>query len=126
MQTRRVEFTARGRSLAEETSKEAYSKGDALSPLLFVIAMMPLNHIFRKYTVGYKLTKSQETVNYLMYMNVTNLFAQNEKELETLIQTVRIYRQNIEIEFSMEKRTIQVRKMANGPGRKESNYQIKQ
>ena len=35
-------------------------KGDALSPLLFVIAMMPLNRIFRKYTAGYKLSKSQE------------------------------------------------------------------
>ena len=34
--------------------------GDALSPLLFVIAMMPLNHIFRKCKGKYELHKWQE------------------------------------------------------------------
>ena len=33
----------------------------------------------------------------------SNIFAKNEKELETLIQTVRIYSQNIRMEFGREK-----------------------
>ena len=33
---------------------------DVLSPLIFIIALMPLNHIFRKCTAGYKLSRSQE------------------------------------------------------------------
>ena len=52
--------------------------------------MMPLNYILRKCTAGYKLSKSQEKVNYLMYMDDIKLFAKNEKEFETLMQTVRI------------------------------------
>ena len=38
-----------------------------------------------------------------MYMNDINIFAKNEKELETLIQTVRIYCQDSGMEFDMGK-----------------------
>ena len=38
-----------------------------------------------------------------MYMDDTKLFAKNEKESETLIQAVRIYREGIEMEFGIEK-----------------------
>ena len=57
--------------------------------------MMPLNHILRKCADGYKLSRSQEKMNHLMYMDDIKLFAKNEKELETLIHTVRIYSEDI-------------------------------
>ena len=38
-----------------------------------------------------------------MYMDDIKLFAKNEKELETLIQAVRIYSQDIGMEFGIEK-----------------------
>ena len=38
-----------------------------------------------------------------MYMDNFKLFAKNEKELETLIPAVRIYRQDIRMEFGIEK-----------------------
>ena len=44
--------------------------------------MMPLNHILRKCTAGYKLTKSQEKINHLIYMDDIKLFAKNEKKIE--------------------------------------------
>ena len=64
---------------------------------------MPLNHILRKCTAGYKLSRSQEKINYRMYMDDIKLFAKNEKELETLIHAVRIYGQDIGMEFGIEK-----------------------
>ena len=39
-----------------------------------------------------------------MYMNDIKLFAKNEKELETQILAVRIYRHDIGMEFRIEKR----------------------
>ena len=54
-----VELTAGGKSLV-------IFQEDALSPLLFVIAMMLLNLILRKWTESYKLTKSQEKINLLI------------------------------------------------------------
>ena len=50
MKTWRVELTEGGRSLAEAKIQRGIFQGDALSPLLFIIAMMPLNHILRKYS----------------------------------------------------------------------------
>ena len=103
MKTWRVELTAEGRRLAEAMIQRGIFQGDALSPLLFIIAMMPLNHVLKKCTSGYKLSRSQEKVNHLMYMDDIKQFAKNEKELETLIHTVRICSQDIGMEFGIEK-----------------------
>ena len=80
MQTWRVELTAGGQSLAEVKIQRGIFQGDALSPLLFVIATMPLKHILRKSIAGYKLRKSQEKINHLIYMDNIKLLAKNEKE----------------------------------------------
>ena len=82
MKTWRVELTAGGSRLVEAKIQRGIFQEDALSPLLFI---MPLNHILRKCTARYKLRRSQEKVNHLMYMDDIKLFAKNEKELETLI-----------------------------------------
>ena len=60
MKIRRVELTARGRSFPERDIQRGIFQGDALSPFLFIIAIMPLNHVFRKCTAGYKLSRSPE------------------------------------------------------------------
>ena len=83
MKTWRVELTAGGRSIAETKIQRGIFQGDALLPLLFIIAVMPLNHKIRKCAAGYKLRRSQEKINHLMYMDDIKLFAKNEKELET-------------------------------------------
>ena len=69
MKTWIVELTAGGRSLAETKIQRGIFQGDALSPLLFIIVTTPLNHIHRKCTAGYKLSRSQEKINHLMYMD---------------------------------------------------------
>ena len=103
-------LTAKGKSLVEVNIQRGIFQGGALSPLLFGIAMMLLNHIFRKCTAGYILSKSQEKINHLMYMDDIKLLVKNEKELETLIQTVRIYCQDTGMELGIEKCTVLVMK----------------
>ena len=50
MKTRRVELTVGGKTLAEAKIQRGIFQGDELSPLLFIIAMMPLNHILKIYS----------------------------------------------------------------------------
>ena len=101
MKNWRVDLTAGGKSLAETKIQREIFKGDALSHVLFIIAMMPLNHILRKWTAGYKLSRSQEKINHLMYMDDIKLFAKNKIELETLIHTVKIYSQDIGMDLTL-------------------------
>ena len=105
MQTWRLKLITRGQSLAEVKIQRGIFQGDALSPLLFVIAMMPLKHILRKCTAGYKLSTSLEKINHLMYMDDIKLLKKPKTKIESeiLIQTVRIYSQDIGMEFGIEK-----------------------
>ena len=98
-----MELTAEGKSLTEIKIQRGIFQRDALSPLQFGRAMMPLNHIIMKYTAGYELSKSKEKINHLMHMNNIKLFSKYEKELETLIQTVIIYSHDTGMEFGKEK-----------------------
>ena len=52
-----VELTAGGKSSAEAKIQRVVFQGDALSPLLFLIAMMPLNYIFKKCTAGFNISR---------------------------------------------------------------------
>ena len=103
MKTWKVELAAGGRRLAEAKVQRGIFQGNVQSSLLFIIVMMPLNHLLRKCTAGYKLSRSQEMINHLMYMDDIKLFAINEKEQETLIHTIRIYSQDRGIEYGREK-----------------------
>ena len=55
-------------------------------------------------------SRSQVEMNHLMYMDDIKLFAKNEKELETLIHAVRIYSQDIGMDFGIEKYAMLVMK----------------
>ena len=80
MEIWRVESMTEGKSLVEVKIKRGIFQGDAISPLLFVITMMPLKQIHRKFTAGYKPSKSQEKINHFMYMDDIKLLAKNERE----------------------------------------------
>ena len=56
----KVELTEWEKTLDDVKIQRGIFQEDTLSPLLFVIAMMPVNHILRKCTGGYKFTNSQE------------------------------------------------------------------
>ena len=59
-----------------------------------------------------------------MYMDDIKLFAKNEKELETLIHAVRIYSQDIGMEFGIGKCLCSSWKVANNIWLMEWNNQI--
>ena len=52
----KVEWATGGKTLVEMNIQRGIFQGDALSLLLFVIAMISRNHTLRKYTESYKFT----------------------------------------------------------------------
>ena len=91
-----MELTVVGKALAEVKIQKGIFQGDVILPLLIVKAMMLLNYLGA--TI---FTKWQEKIHHLMYMDDIKLFAKNEKEVEIMIQTKRIYSQDKGMEFGM-------------------------
>ena len=67
-------------------------QGNSLSPLLFVLILIPLTMILIHGKVGYDLEKRQGKINHLLFMDDLKLFGKTEGQLETLINSVRVFR----------------------------------
>ena len=76
-------------------------QGDSLSPLLFVIALIPLTQILEEYKSGFKI--GNDLINHLLYMDDLKLYGKNDKEINALVNTVRIFSEDINMEFGFDK-----------------------
>ena len=78
-------------------------QGDTLSPLLFVIGLIPLSRNLWKVNGGYQLGKDQyKKINQLLFKDGLKL-RNSEKEVEILTNTVRIFSKDIAMEFGISK-----------------------
>ena len=103
-------LTNNGETLGEVQIKRGIFQGDSLSPLLFIIAMIPLTMILRKEPKGYRFGDSKRKVNHLLFMDDLKLFGKNKDDLEKLCKVVYDYSKDIGMEFGMEKCAILVTK----------------
>ena len=92
--------------------KRGIFQGDSLSPLLFVLALIPLSLILRKVKAGYEFSKGSPVINHLLYMDDLKLFGKTERHLETLLSTVEVFSQDIRMEFGISKCSILILKRA--------------
>ena len=83
--------------------KRGIFQGDSLSPLVFVLALIPLSLILRKAKAAYEFSGSKVKINHLLFMDDLKLYSRNEKELDSLVQTIRIFSKDIGMEFGIEK-----------------------
>ena len=103
-------LTAGGVSLGNVKIQRGIFQGDSLSPLLFVIALIPLTLILRKGKEGYDLGKGKSRVSHLLFMDDLKLFGKNEKQLNNLVNTVRVFSKDIRMEFGVEKCAVLIMK----------------
>ena len=90
-----------------------------MSPLLFVVCLLPLKHVLRDAALRYHFASNGQKVNHLLFMDGLKLYASNEKSFESLIQTVRVFSNDIKMELGVEKSavlTVKKGKMANSDG----------
>ena len=79
------------------------NQGDSLTALVFVLALILLSFILRKAKAAYEFSGSKEKINHLLFMDDLKLYSRNEKELDSLVQTVRVFSEDIGMEFGTEK-----------------------
>ena len=83
------------------------------------MCLLPLTHILRDTALGYHFASNVQKVDHLLFMDDLKLYASNEKSLESLIQTVRVFSNDTGMEFGVEKCTVLTMKkgkMANSDG----------
>ena len=89
--------------LSEVEIKRGIFQGDSLSPLVFVLALIPLSLILRKAKAAYEFSESKEKINHLLFMDDLKLYSRSEKGLDSLVQTVCFFSEDKGMEFGIEK-----------------------
>ena len=85
-----------------DSIKGAIVQGDSLSPLLFVVIMIPLSLILRNTIAGYRLKKEGCKINHLLFMGWLESYMERVVA-ESLVQRVWSYSEDIGIKFGIEK-----------------------
>ena len=71
--------------------KSGIFEGDSLSPLLFVLVVIPLTLVLRQTKVSYEVKKVGKKINHLLFMDDLKLFPKNEDQIDSLVNTVNVF-----------------------------------
>ena len=102
MRSWRTELTAYREVLGKVNIRRVIFQSDSLSPLLFVICMIPLTKVLRKARAAYVVKDGNLRVNHLFSIDL-KLFGKIEKEVDDLVCTVQLISKDIRMEFGIKK-----------------------
>ncbi|TKS65715.1 R2DM Retrovirus-related Pol polyprotein from type II retrotransposable element [Collichthys lucidus] len=102
MEMWKTTLEANSKPIAQVNIRCGIYQGDALSPLLFCIGLNPLSQIITKSRYAYQF-RSGATISHLLYMDDIKLYARNEREIDSLIHTTRIYSNDVGMSFGLDK-----------------------
>ena len=96
-------LNSNGSDLCEVDVKRGIFQGDRLSPLIFVICMIPLYLLLRKVKASYEWDRKEFKLNHLLLMDNLKLFGKRNDQIDSLVQTVFIFSEDISTEFGLKK-----------------------
>ena len=102
-----------GKDLGEVSIRGGIFQGESLSPLLFVIAMLPLSSVLNESAAGYQLKNEESQITHLLFMDDLKLYGRNEKEINSLVHTIRVFSSDIGMDFGIKKCAMMVMKRGN-------------
>ena len=83
MKSWKVELTLGGETLSEVKVNRGVSQGDSVSPIFFVITLIPLSLLLRDMKAGYMLGEVRGKINNLLIMDVLELFGKSMQEIDS-------------------------------------------
>lgn len=95
----KTELTSANQILGDVCTQRGIFQGDNLSPMLFVLALIPVKILLKKKKDGYELGKNDIKINHLLFMDDLKLYGKNEKQLNSLIQTANEFTEDINMEL---------------------------
>lgn len=99
----KTELTFNGDRLASVDINRGIFQGDSLSPLLFVLAMIPLTRLLNREKFGFHYGDFDTSINHLFFMDDLKLYAKNEDDLGKLMGIVHQFSNDIGMTFGMNK-----------------------
>ena len=70
---------------------------------MFVLALIQLGLNLRKAKAAYEFPESKQKINHILFMDDLKLYSRNEKGLNSLVQTVSVFSEDVGMEFGIEK-----------------------
>ena len=90
-----AKLTAGNQRLGNMKIRCGIFQGHSLSPPLFVLMMIPLTLVLRQTKVSYEVKKGGKQISHLLFMDGLKLFAKSEDQIVSLVNTVRIFSEDI-------------------------------
>ena len=80
-------------------------QGESLSPLMFVICLILLSIVLRSSKIKgkYQLGKDAASLNHLLNMDDLKLYGKDDREADSLVNTLRVINSDIGMEFGLKK-----------------------
>jgi hypothetical protein len=97
-----TELTSCGEVLGRIAIRRGIFQGDALSPLLFIMAMAPLSSRLNRLKKGYEMEKGEQ-ISHLLYMDDIKLYAKTAAGMTSMVNTLKMISQDIGMEFGLAK-----------------------
>ena len=91
----KLSLTFNGEDLEEVDVKRGIFQGDSLSPMLFVLSMVPLSLILRKVNSSHEWGKKEYKLNHFLFMDDLKLFSKNEEQMDALVRIAHVFSTDI-------------------------------
>ena len=101
-ETWRTELITCKETLGEVDIRRGIFQGDSFSPFLFLVVLIPISIILNEIDLRY-VTRQNQKLNYLLFMDDLKQYPKSERELDSLIQTVRIFSGDVGMVFGLGK-----------------------
>ena len=98
-----TELITKDINLGEVNINQDIFLGDSLSPLLFVMSLIPLTLALRQMKQGYSFQKGKSKLNHLLFMDNLKLYGSNQNGIDSLVRTVEIVAKDIGMKFGIDK-----------------------
>ena len=106
----KTKLISSGEYLGTVNIRRGIFQGDSLSPLLFVISMIPLTLILRGVNAGYEFKGKKAKVNHLFFMDDLKLFGRTKDQIDSLVKTVHLFSGDIGMTLGVNKCSVVVMK----------------